>query len=397
MLGVVVFLITHIVCFGQVLPPKQAYPFTVKQIHSGHSLTDPLFYPHWPGQYVNLMSTVLQQPAWQLTDRTIGKSTIPGSSMSARWQKPPANNSPDARNGIANWEVLSITERVPLLYEGGSTQQWYIDALAEQREMLSLFTNNAWTNGNNGKGAATLLWTTWTHVDGSSGPFRQTLDVQGREWERMQDYANARRVAGSPPVYLIPGHKMMARLYDDIQKGVVPGITNITQFFSDQIHTNELGAYAISMMHYACIFNRSPLGLPNNLLPNAASGTPIPSPELARYIQTMVWDVVTSYDRTGITASTSVVDSASANAPLIFPNPASIGITINLGAAAASNVPVILYDLTGTAVRATHIDAGSSATIMDLQGLPCGHYTAHIGDGLGIAPLDHFIPLSFCP
>lgn len=62
---------------GQMLPPKQAYPFTVKQIHSGHSLTDPLFYPNWPGQYVNLMATVTGQSAWQLIDRVIGKSTIP--------------------------------------------------------------------------------------------------------------------------------------------------------------------------------------------------------------------------------------------------------------------------------------------------------------------------------
>lgn len=33
---------------GQPLPPKQPFPFNIKQIHSGHSLTDPLFYPHWP-------------------------------------------------------------------------------------------------------------------------------------------------------------------------------------------------------------------------------------------------------------------------------------------------------------------------------------------------------------
>jgi len=29
--------------FCQDLPPKQAYPLDVKHIHSGHSLTDPLF------------------------------------------------------------------------------------------------------------------------------------------------------------------------------------------------------------------------------------------------------------------------------------------------------------------------------------------------------------------
>jgi hypothetical protein len=311
--------------------------------------------------------------------------------MSARWQKPPANNSPDARNGIANWEVLSITERVPLLYEGGSTQQWYIDALAEQREMLSLFTNNAWTNGNNGKGSATLLWTTWTHVDGSSGPFRQTLDVQGREWERMQDYANARRVAGSPPLYLIPGHKMMARLYDDIQKGVVPGITNITQFFSDQIHTNELGAYAISMIHYACIFNRSPLGLPNNLLPNAASGTPIPSPELARYIQTMVWDVVTSYERTGVTSSTHAEETTLNGRVSMFPNPARGTLTVELRSPATSDGDICLYDVTGSLLRTHPLSAGSTSILINVDELSRGMYLVRMQNGSAQESTPHLI------
>ncbi|MFM8568602.1 MAG: hypothetical protein ACKOB6_03230, partial [Candidatus Kapaibacterium sp.] len=234
---------------AQGLPPKQAYAPTVKQIHSGHSLTDPLFYPYWPGQYVNLMGVVNTTSPWQLMDKTIGKSTTPGSSMRNRWEKAPSSG-PDARGGIADWEVLCITERVPLYYEGGSSQEWYKTALADQREMLSMFVNNAWTNGNGGKGAASLLWTTWVQIDSTApGLFRTRLDVQGAEWERMQDYANEKRPTGAPPVYLIPGHKMMSRLFDDIAAGKVPGLTNIRQFFGDNIHTNELGAYAISMIH----------------------------------------------------------------------------------------------------------------------------------------------------
>jgi len=69
---------------AQNLPPKQAYPFLVKQIHSGHSLTDPLFYPHWPGQYVNLISKVTGIVSWQIMN-SIGKSTVPGSTIKYRW------------------------------------------------------------------------------------------------------------------------------------------------------------------------------------------------------------------------------------------------------------------------------------------------------------------------
>lgn len=361
-------------CHAQPLEPKQAYPFTVKQIHSGHSLTDPLFYPNWPGQYVNLMAAVTGQSAWQLIDRVIGKSTIPGSAMAARWTKPPGGTSPDARHGIGNWELLSITERVPLLYEGGSTQQWYITGIQEQRNALSLFVNNAWTQGNGGKGAPTLLWTTWVNIDGSNGDFRKMLDVQGLEWERMQDHANERRPSGAPPVYLIPGHKMMARLYDDVAKGLVPGITSINQFFSDNIHTNELGAYAIAMIHYACIYNKSPLGLPTKLIPNATATTLIPSAELAAYLQSMIWEVVTTYDRTGIVGTTSVDEVIVNNGITVFPTPAHDVVTISLPAPVSQRMSIRIYDVTGTHVTSSSIPQGASSATINISPLPPGLY-----------------------
>ena len=333
-------------CFAQNLPPKQAYPLTTKQIHSGHSLTDPLFYPHWPGQYVNLMALVLNKPAWQLIDKSIGKSTIPGSSLANRWQNGPSNGSPNAKSDIHNWELLSITERVPLLYDGGSSEQWYIQGIKDQRSTFSLFVNNAWTNGNQGKGAATLLWSTWVQIDGSNGPFREMLDIQGIEWEKMQDYANQQRPSGAPPIYMIPGHKMMARLYDDIQKGIVPGITKLNQLFSDQIHTNELGAYAIAMIHYACIYNMNPVGLTNNLLPNANTETKIPSKEFANYIQNMVWDVVTHYERTGIRVSAST-HKESFEHSYVYPNPATEMLNINQS---GKKEKIIIYDVLGNVV-----------------------------------------------
>src|SRR5690606_14556804 len=112
---------------------------------------------------------------------------------------------------------------------------------------------------------------------------------------------NANRPAGCPPVYLIPGHRMMARIYDDIQADLVPGVDHISDFFSDTIHVNDAGSYAMAMIHYASIYHQSPVGLPNQLFndSNLNIHTP-PPPALAAYIQQMVWDVVTSYPRTGV-------------------------------------------------------------------------------------------------
>lgn len=281
-----VLLIFSAASMAQTLPPKQASPIAVKQIHSGHSLTDPVF----SGHYQSLIAIHLGG-VWD----NIAKSTIPGSPLSVRWRDAPGYGQPDARHGIAGWELLIITEGVPLAGAGGSSAEY-----------LSLFVNNAWNNGNNGNGTPTLLWTTWTNIDDRDGPWRQRLDSDGAEWERLQDHANANRPSGAPPVYIIPGHKMMARLYDDIQRGMVPGITNISQFFADNIHLNLLGAYAFAMIHYACIFNTSPVGLPHSLVPSLPSHD-VP-PRLATYLQTMIWDVVTSYPRTGIVLQTDSTD-----------------------------------------------------------------------------------------
>lgn len=360
---------------AQDLPPKPAYPFGIKQIHSGHSLTDPLFYPHWPGQYVNLMSSVTGIPAWQLSNVTIGKSTAPGSSMMYRWDNKVSNGAPDARLDIANWEVLSITEVVPLAVEGGGTQSWYLNRLQQQRTYLSNFVNNAWSNGNGGKGAPTLLWTTWTSIDGKDGPFREMLDSQGKEWEAMQEYANKNRPAGAPPVYIIPGHKMMARIYDDIQKQIVPGISDIKQLFSDNIHTNELGAYAIAMIHYACMFNKSPIGLPNQLIPNPPANTPIPTPEFAGYVQRMVWEVVTSYPRSGINMQSTDLTSEEGHFQL-----RQSGNTLFFDLQGHESVCLKLYDMSGVLI---HNECVVSGNALPLTGYQSGVYAYTINSMKG--------------
>ncbi|AXE17358.1 hypothetical protein DR864_06245 [Runella rosea] len=356
-------LFTTYLSFGQLLPHKQAYPLNVKQLHSGHSLTDPLFSD---GHLRHLVGNILGGPV-----ANIGKSTIPGSSMKHRWENQPLWGEPSARHAIANWELLSITEGVPLSYEGGSTTRSYLDRIQEQKQYLSLFVNNAWNNGNNRNGAPTLLWTTWTGIDkiNSNGPWRQMLDLQGAEWERMQDYANANKPTAATPVFIIPGHKMMARLYDDIQLGKVPGITNINQFFLDAIHTNSLGNYAITMIHYACIYNKSPVGLTNNLF--ASSNTsPIPSIALATYLQTMIWEVVTSYPRTGISNNPilSVLPEGSTKENfIIYPNPVNNIVHLDKNII-DKNTQIRIYDTLGKLMY-----SGNELSI-DVSQFPSGLY-----------------------
>ncbi|MBD3239656.1 MAG: hypothetical protein GF331_03655 [Chitinivibrionales bacterium] len=284
-----VFIPVILVCsqlVAQPLQPKEAYPYNIKQIHSGASLTDCLHHP-WPGQYRDLLTDHLGVPF-----DNYGASTIPGSSLEWRWNNPTAY--PDARQDIGDWGLLCITE-------SGALGTWDDPTdVSGSSDKLSLFVNNAWENGNNGNGAPTLLWTHWRSIDDSYGPFRQLLDDYEPLWEEMAEYATENSPPGAPPVYLIPGHRMMARLYDDIALGLVPGISDISEFFSDDIHLDTIGRYAAAMIHYACIFNKTPVGLPNDL----GEGV-IPS-DLADYLQSMIWEVVTTYAWTGVRDETKI-------------------------------------------------------------------------------------------
>ena len=279
-----------ILALGQIWTAPQALAaersLNARVIESGHSLTDPII----------LTLTAMVNAAGG-NNIAIGKSTIPGSPLEWRWVH--STDRPDAKLNIASFDVLVVTERVPL----SNTLPWH----GSEKAALQWF-EHAWTKGNGGKGAETVLYATWVGIDsGPNGPnpykdpeahipFRDRLPLEIAGWEQIADYVNANRPAGSPPMRVIPGPQIMAAIYDAIEDGSAPGLKNISDLFSDTIHLNDLGAYAISLAHYAVIYGRDPRGLPTNLGQTA-------SPELARWLQELVWKIVTSYERSGVTAA----------------------------------------------------------------------------------------------
>lgn len=79
------FLMTLEGVTAQNLPPKPAYPFNIKQLHCGHSLTDPLFNP-WPGQFVELMAQLNSlSGGWQAWGNLVGSATLAGAWMRFHW------------------------------------------------------------------------------------------------------------------------------------------------------------------------------------------------------------------------------------------------------------------------------------------------------------------------
>ncbi len=264
------------------LAQAQERPLTLRVVQSGHSLTDGIMAP--------LKFLVASEGA---RGAMIDKSTIPGSPIDWRWNNSDRNNPTDARYNISRYDVLVLTERAPLTMTMPSHKS-PVDA-------LRWFTH-AWNEGNGGQGAETILYASWANIDSGPDfenpykdpdghiPFRERLPREMRGWEGIQSYVNENRPAGTPPMRIIPGPRLMAAIYDEIEAGRAPGLTDISDLFADGIHLSRIGEYFMALAHFAVIYERDPRGLQN---------FDEVSPEQAIWMQDLVWRILTEYNTHG--------------------------------------------------------------------------------------------------
>ncbi len=85
----------------------------------------------------------------------------------------------------------------------------------------------------------------------------------------------------------------MEELDNRMEAGLVPGFSDITDIYIDDIHLDNVGSYIVATTFYATIFKQSPIGLP---VPSEYQ--PLSS-ELTAIIQDTVWDVVPTISLTG--------------------------------------------------------------------------------------------------
>jgi hypothetical protein len=266
-------------------------PYNLRIVMSGHSLTDSLPRP--------LEVLVKAAGGAETIGMLIDRSTIPGSPAEMRWDTKPIEPV-DAKRDIANYDLLVLTERVPVR----PTLKYHnADTIA-----LAWF-EHAWKNGRGGKGAETVYYASWISIVSGPGsqdewddqwerdtPFRERLDLEMESWQAIIDHVNANRSPGSPAMRAIPGPKIMAAVYDAIQAGSAPGLSHMQDLFDDTIHPNDLGAYLISVAHFAVIYGRDPRTIPN------VRGEPgWPSAEQQDWMKALVWEVVSAYPDSGLT------------------------------------------------------------------------------------------------
>lgn len=264
-------------------------PFDLRVIMSGHSLTDPIPDP--------LFAMVQAAGGGASKGMKIDADTVPGSPIEHRWEN--RGRTPDSREDIANYDVLVLTERVALR----QTMDFH-----HTKDLTLKWFDLAWTKGNGGRGAETVFYASWIPV--SSGPdskedhysdeifipFRERLMLEMGSWQEIVDHVNRNRISGSPPMRAIPGPMIMAAVYDAIAVGTAPGLSSMPDLFSDDIHVNDLGAFLISLAHFAVIYGRDPRSIPD-----LRGERDWPRGAQADWMKQLVWDVVRAYPDSGLT------------------------------------------------------------------------------------------------
>lgn len=141
------------------------------------------------------------------------------------------------------------------------------------------------------------LYETWHRLGDAAGWLNRIDADLPALWEK-EILRPAMAQAGV--VHVIPAGQVMAAAARLAEAGQLPGLTSRQDFFTDDIHPNDLGNWLVAMTHYATLYHHPPMGLPAKLFRADGSPATSPGPETAQILQEMVWRVVTGYPATGV-------------------------------------------------------------------------------------------------
>jgi len=257
---------------------------------------------------------------------------IPGAPLRWQWERKYAQdyipNPPyyygfyDTAGGLptGDFDVLVLTESVPRYGE-------YIQETYSYADSFFRYANNYHSN------IQVYLYEDWHCIksgtptacdyDIDSHPWRQRITDDLPMWESVVDTLN-NRYNPVNPVCLIPAAQGLARVYDSIYAGLMPGLSRLEDIFFDDIHLNDIGKYFVACVHFATILKTTPQGLTNQLQVWWGGDFDAPSPELALKFQKIAWDVATSYRKSCIDPAVSIQKNNAQNLRIkLYPNPAN--------------------------------------------------------------------------
>ena len=155
-----------------------------------------------------------------------------------------------------------------------------------------------------------FLYETWHSLDDPAGWLNRIDADLERYWEDRLLLRDPAPAGGARPILMIPAGQAMARLVRAVEaQGGVDNLVDRTSLFrkkpdgsQDNIHPNNLGAYFVALVHYACLYRRSPEGLPHRLRRGDGSPADAPGPDAARLMQATAWAAARAHPFSGVAA-----------------------------------------------------------------------------------------------
>ena len=146
----------------------------------------------------------------------------------------------------------------------------------------------------------------FANVDREKTPdqLKQLYTRNVKEAEAQADAINQKYGGGKKVLFLVPSAQALVALRTRIAHNEAPGLTKQGELFSDALSHPSAPLEALNTyLHYAVLYDRSPVGLPMPGLLKRAKRQAWDE-KLSRSLQELAWETAANYPYSGVTAAT---------------------------------------------------------------------------------------------
>ena len=265
-----------VVTFFVIFTSTVSWAATARIYHIGNSLTDQVRYGYF------------QQAAQAKGNtHTYGRHMLPGAPCNFLWEQ--------ARDGGFSEEPFGLWPNALTNYEWDFvTLQPFSQGRQPELQAVNDFYNYALKKSPNMTLCIHMAWPGTNDPKFYDAAWEDPSEngVMTRNYfEYIIDAVQAAHPLQNK-VRAIPMGEVMLELNKKIKASQMPGITNISQIYNDEIHLGEIGSYIVMATHYAVIYQDDPVGL-------QTTGYNLTAAQ-ALVVQATVRDVVLRYTRTQV-------------------------------------------------------------------------------------------------
>ncbi|MBA3700301.1 MAG: hypothetical protein H0W78_15760 [Planctomycetes bacterium] len=221
-----------------------------------------------------------------------GEQMIGGSTCIQHWNLPDDKNK--AKNALSSGNVDVLTLSPYYIMPDPGIENYTRLGLAKNPN-LRVFVQSSWPAFDSPEMAMRQAAQN-NRNNITSEQLKKMREAQNNGWRKTLEaqLATLNKEFGREVLKLIPVNDAVFTLRELVVAGKVPGITQQTDLFKDDIgHPTPPLALLVTYCHFAAIYGKSPVGLP---VPGSLKENPMAA-ELTKVLQEVAWGAVTGYGK----------------------------------------------------------------------------------------------------